>query len=167
MAIAITLKNYLDRMGAHYEVVAHAPTHSSLHTARAAHVPPDHLAKPVILEDENGFLMAVVPSNRQVRLGELSRQLSRHLRLASENELRDLFRDCAVGAIPPLGPAYGLETVVDDSLPLQDDVWFEGGDHEGLIHMQGPVFANLIQRAQRHHFSKELREPQTLWNRDT
>ena len=156
MAIAITLKNYLDSMGAHYEVVAHAPTHSSLQTARAAHVPPEHLAKPVILEDDDGYLMAVVPSNRQVRLGELSKQMSRHLRLATENELRDLFRDCALGAIPPLGTAYGLETVMDDTLPLQEDVWFEAGDHEDLIHMQGAEFASLMQRAQHHHFSKEL-----------
>ncbi|OGA51755.1 MAG: deacylase [Betaproteobacteria bacterium RIFCSPLOWO2_12_FULL_62_13] len=156
MAIAITLKNYLDSMGVHYEVVAHAPTHSSLHTARAAHVPADHLAKPVILEDDNGYVMAVVPSNRQVRMGELSKQMSRHLRLATENELRDLFRDCALGAIPPLGTAYGLETVMDDTLPLQEDVWFEAGDHEELIHMQGAEFASLMQRAQHHHFSKEL-----------
>ena len=34
--------------------------------------------------------------------------------------------DCEPGAVPPLGAAYGLDVVVDDSLTDHSDVYFEG-----------------------------------------
>ena len=41
--------------------------------------------------------------------------------------------------MPPVGPAYGVLTVVDDSLPRDGDLYFEAGDSEDLVHMTGPA----------------------------
>lgn len=156
MAIANTLKDYLNSRGIAYEVITHDPTATSTQTVRAAHIPAECLAKSVVLEDEAGFLMAVVPSNRRVRLGQLSANLHRHLRLASEHELAGLFRDCALGAVPPVGRAYGIETILDDELAHMRDVYFEAGDHEALIHMSGEQFAGLMSGIPRHFFARPL-----------
>jgi Ala-tRNA(Pro) deacylase len=102
------------------------------------------LAKSVLLEDEVGYLMAVVPSNRQVNLGELHRQMNRNLGLATESELGALFSDCEIGALPPLGPAYGIETIVDNEIAEQADIFFEAGDHEQLIHVSAETFSALL-----------------------
>jgi Ala-tRNA(Pro) deacylase len=58
-----------------------------------------------------------------------------------------LFADCDRGAVPPVGEAYGIPTVWDDSLGDLPDVYFEGGDHRTLIHMSGPDFAELMRGA--------------------
>jgi Ala-tRNA(Pro) deacylase len=113
-------------------------------------VPGNRLAKSVILGDEQGYLMVVLPSNRQVNLGELHRQLNRNLGLATESELGSLFTDCETGALPAMGPAYGLETVVDDLLAEQPDIYFEAGDHEQLIHVSAEVFEVLMGDRIRH-----------------
>jgi prolyl-tRNA editing enzyme YbaK/EbsC (Cys-tRNA(Pro) deacylase) len=61
------------------------------------------------------------------------------LRLATEAKLKYLLKDCEPGAVPPLGAAYGLETVWDDSLLEQSDTYFEAGDHETLVHMKRAI----------------------------
>ncbi len=144
MAIAMTFKEYLDQHGVPYEVVSHPRTYSSMRTAEAAHVPGHRLAKSVILEDDDGYVMAIVPSNRQLRLRSVSDQLHRDLRLASEPEIGTLFKDCDVGAIPPVGRAYGLETLVDDTLMREPDLYLEAGDHEELVHVSHDAFMDLL-----------------------
>ncbi len=154
MAIASTVSGYLAEHDVAYDVLTHPHTATSGETAEASHVPGTCLAKSVILEDDLGYLMAVLPSNRQVNLGELHRQLNRNLGLATESELGRLFRDCEPGALPAMGPAYGMETIVDDLLAEQPEIYFEAGDHEQLIHVSAEVFEVLMgDRIQHGQFS--------------
>ena len=150
MAIAMTVSNYLDEHGVDYDILSHPHTMTSGQSAEAAHVPGTRLAKSVVLEDENGYLMVVLPSNRQINLGELHRQMNRNLALATESELGNLFSDCEIGALPPLGPAYGIETVVDDAIAEQPDIYFEAGDHEQLVHVSAETFNALLGDVARH-----------------
>ncbi len=157
MAIAPVLKEYLEEHGVvHYGVLRHAHTESSMHTAAAAHVPGDRLAKSVLVADERGCVLAVMPSTSRLQLGELDRQLGRKLELATEEELKKRFKDCEVGAIPPIGSPYGIETVVDESLMEQPEIWFEAGDHEQLIHVSREQFSALIGDARRGRFSHHV-----------
>lgn len=156
MSISRSLKNYLEDHGAQYDIVEHAHTESSTRTAAAAHIPGDRLAKSVVVADDGGCLLAVVPSSHRVQFGELDRELDRKLGLATEAELRELFKDCEVGAIPPLGAAFGIETVVDESLTQLPEVWFEAGDHEHLVHMSGEQFSALVGDAPRRRFSRHV-----------
>ena len=91
-------------------------------------------AKSVIVEDDIGFVMAIVPADRNVQLGQLSRLLDReHLRLADENRIAAMFTDCDRGAVPALGMAWGMPTVIDDELEANEVVYLESGDHERLL----------------------------------
>ena len=150
MAIASTVSDYLAEHDVAYDVLTHRHTASSGETAEASHVPGTRLAKSVIVEDDQGYLMVVLPSNRQVNFGELHRQLNRNLGLATEGELVKLFADCEVGALPAMGPAYGMETIVDDVLAEQPDIYFEAGDHEQLIHVSAETFQLLMGDRIRH-----------------
>jgi Ala-tRNA(Pro) deacylase len=144
MAIAMTIEKYLEDQHVPYEVLKHPHTGSSLRSAEMSHVAGRNLAKAVMLEDDKGYLMAVLPANRRVNRDMLCAQLHRNLEFATEMEIGDWFRDCEMGAIPPLGPAYGIETVCDDELMDRDDIYFEAGNHEELIHVTGPVFRKLL-----------------------
>jgi Ala-tRNA(Pro) deacylase len=156
MAIARKLEEYMVGRGVAYDVVMHPHSHSSMETAERAHVPGNCLAKSVVLEDDNGYLMAVLPSTYHVRLSELSRELNRKLRLATEDELKTLFTDCETGAIPPVGTAWGMTTVIDESLATQPEIYFEAGDHERLIRMKGDAFMALMPGAALASFSHRI-----------
>ena len=153
MGIAITMEQFLDQQTARYDVVRHAPTDSSLRTAEASHIPGDRLAKGVVLKDDIGFLLAVLPATHRIRLADLEAQTRRNLHIAAELEMQVLFRDCVEGAVPVMGAAYGMDMIVDDSLSAQPDVYFEGGDHETLIHMNGSEFQRLTAQAPHGRFS--------------
>jgi Ala-tRNA(Pro) deacylase len=155
MAIASTVSKYLAEYDVPYDVMGHAHTASSAESAAVSHVPGNRLAKSVVLEDDQGYLLVVLPANRRLDLNELQRQLKRNLVFAAEHELGHLFSDCEVGALPAIGPAYGLETLVDNTIVEQPEVYFEAGDHEQLIHVSAEVFETLMGESIQHgHFSQ-------------
>lgn len=150
MSVSRHLSSYLDERGARYEVCTHAYSRSSAETARTANVMPSLLAKSVILEDESGYVMAVIPADRSVLVGELARLLGRkELRLADEERIVALFGDCDRGAVPSVGMAWGIETIVDDELEENDVVYMEAGDHERLLRLSRDDFHALMD-GQRH-----------------
>ena len=153
MAIAQRLQWYLDQAGLDYEVLHHPRSACSMETARQAAIPPGRLAKPVVLEDERGYLLAVVPASCRINLLELETWLHRHLELVTERNLGDLFPDCATGAVPPVGAPYQLPVVYDEVLEALPDVYFEAGDHEDVVHMNAYDFCALLGTAPCAHFS--------------
>jgi Ala-tRNA(Pro) deacylase len=154
MSIAPRLAWYLDASGIRYEVLPHPHSSSSLETAREARVPADHLAKPVLLEDERGYVMAIVPASHRVDLLRLNEQLHRDLGLAREREIADLFHDCERGAMPPVGGPYRVPTVYDDALAGHHDIYFEAGDHEDVVHLRGNDFLRLLEGSLHGRFSQ-------------
>lgn len=153
MTIAKTVEDYLQQNRIAYDVVPHPHTSSTRGTVQTAHVPADRVAKAVVLHDDSGYVMAVVPGSRHVSVKTLSKKLGRELSLAEEGSLVPVFKDCEVGAIPPLGPAYGMETIVDDSLVGQPEIYFEAGDHEELIRVKGEQFLSLLREARHGQFT--------------
>jgi Ala-tRNA(Pro) deacylase len=154
MAIAPTLAKYLATKNVAYDVLAHIPTQSALRTARACHIPGGCLAKAVLLRDEQGYALAVLPASHHIRLTDLKRQFGDDVELASEREIIEIFEDCARGAVPAIGECYGLDVVVDDDIDAQPEIYFEGGDHATLVHMTHAEFAALTWMARHGSFSR-------------
>jgi Ala-tRNA(Pro) deacylase len=153
MAIAPTFQKYLAAKNVRYDIVAHEPTKSSMRTAEACRISGDRVAKAVVLRDEYGYVLAILPASHHIRLDELRTQLGLDVELAAEYEIEELFDDCLPGAIPPVGECYGLDTMVDDSIEDQPEVYLEGGDHETLVHMSHAQFASLMATARHGCFS--------------
>jgi Ala-tRNA(Pro) deacylase len=153
MTIAPKLRHYLDRQNAIYEVVEHPPTVSAMQSAAAAHVPPSCLAKAVLVDlPDNEHLLAVLSADRRIDLDDLRTELDEKPRLAGQDEIVQIFDDCAPGAVPPLGFDYGVEMIVDDGLAREPDVFFEAGDHRSLVHMEQKEFRRLTRNARHGSF---------------
>lgn len=156
MGIAKRLKWFLDASGIDYEVLPHPHSSYSAQTARRSRIPLYCLAKPVLFEDEYGYVMAVVPAARRIDVERLGAQLHRRLELATEAEVDDLFDDCQDGAMPAIGTPYRIPTVYDDSLTGLPDVYFEAGDHDDVVHMSGDAFLELLSGSLHGRFSQLL-----------
>jgi Ala-tRNA(Pro) deacylase len=154
MTIAARVQHYLDDCGVDYEILEHGRTMTSMRTAEAGHISGERLAKAVLLKSDGGYCMAVLPASCHLRLGEVQDCIQQPVGLATEAEVGRLFADCELGAIPPVGHAYGLEMLVDDSLAEQPDIYFEGGDHMSLIHVNAGAFQRLTADARHGRFSR-------------
>jgi Ala-tRNA(Pro) deacylase len=152
MTIAPKLQNYLDQ-NVTYDLIPHEPTMTSIRTAEACRIPDDCLAKGIVLRRDAGYVLAVLPASHHIHFPDLKRQLGEDVSLASEDEIAQLFLDCARGAVPPIGNCYGLEVVIDESINERPEVYMEAGDHSTLVHMGHAQFAQLTADAQRGRFS--------------
>jgi Ala-tRNA(Pro) deacylase len=157
MTISATLNEFLDRQEAAYQLIPHPHTSSSMETAQQAHVPGHRLAKAVVLKGDGNYSMIVLPSVEHVDLALLREKFGYGMELATESELTNLFPDCSVGAVPPIGPAWGLNTYLDESFMDDDEeVYFEAGDHEDLIRVSGEQFRNLLGDVTHGHYGHTL-----------
>tara|TARA_B100000315_G_C14476885_1_gene541052 strand:- start:146 stop:616 length:471 start_codon:yes stop_codon:yes gene_type:complete len=156
MACSDTVKRHLSDKGVQFEVVSHSRTGGSMETAAAAHVSGEGLAKAVVLKDKDGHLVAVIPATHKLELGKLNESLGRSLEMAAEVEFADLFKDCDLGAVPPLAGAYGLDAVIDEGFTGMENVYFEGGDHSSLIKVSGADFQKLMAEADSGSFSHHV-----------
>lgn len=147
MSLSPTLVEYLSRHGTPYALEHHMHSFCSLESAREAGVDEESLAKSVVLQDESGFVLAVLPASRRLELERVREELGRALHVSREQDLARLFPDCERGAVPPIGAAYGLQTVLDASLEERDEIYFEAGDHETLVRMAGAAFLDLLEDA--------------------
>ncbi|KHF25865.1 aminoacyl-tRNA deacylase [Solemya velum gill symbiont] len=144
MAIATRLEEFLDSNSLSYDINAHEHAETGMRNAEAAHLPGDIVAKSVLLKDGDNYMLVVLPATHMLDLGQLHRKLDRHVGLATEEEVAQVFSDCQVGAIPPTGLLYDIDTIVDEALLSQPEIYFEAGDHEHLIHMQRDDFGKLM-----------------------
>lgn len=122
---------FLDRAGIRYEVVEHARTESAAAEARAAGVPASDVAKTVVVRDEEGVRLAVIPASERLDMHKLQEELgSKRLRLMTEPEMAEEFDDFELGAVPPLGPMFHALELIDQRLLDHERILCSGGDHE-------------------------------------
>ena len=145
MEISPTLVQELSKHGISYDIISHPYSEYSLNTARSVRIPESELVKSVILEDDQGYIMALVPADQHVKIRQVNQLLQRNVGLTTENTLQNIFCDCDPGAIPPVGEAYDLETIVDYHLDDCDDLYIEAGNHQDLLHLSGSSFRKLMQ----------------------
>ena len=148
MSIAPTVIQALRFKGVSFDVVRHPHSATAAGSAHAAHVREQQLAKAVLLKDPRGFVLAVLPANEVVDVAHVSRVLHRQLGLATEADVADAFYDCEPGAIPAVGEDYLIPTIVDEGLRHLDEVFFEAGDHERLVHISSEGFSRLMEDAE-------------------
>jgi Ala-tRNA(Pro) deacylase len=125
---------FLERQGVPYEVVEHEPTQTAIAEARAAGVPAADVAKTIVLRDEEGLRLAVIPASERLDMNKIERVLgSRGPRLVTEQEMAEEFEGFEVGAVPPFGSMFDALEVIDERLLDQDRILCSGGDHEHAI----------------------------------
>jgi Ala-tRNA(Pro) deacylase len=144
MAINDRLAELLKQREAEVEVVPHREAFTSQEIAHSTHLSGRNVAKVVVLRDEwRDHLMAVLPASEHVELEALRRVTGRSsLEIASEEDLRRLFPDCELGAMPPFGNLYGLPMYVDACL-AEHDIWFQAGNHHEIAHMSFKTYSRL------------------------
>jgi Ala-tRNA(Pro) deacylase len=125
---------FLEREGVPYEVVEHERTQSAAEEARAAGMPPANVAKTVVLSDQDGLRLAVIPASERLDMHKVKNALgSRGLRLVTEDEMAQRLEEIEVGAVPPFGSMFDAPELMDERLLDHDRILCSGGDHEHAI----------------------------------
>jgi Ala-tRNA(Pro) deacylase len=127
---------HLDEQGIEHEVVEHEQAFTASGEALASGVRPDNAAKSVLLHDEGGYRLVVIPASDRLDLRKVCDLLDTSkakVRLATEDEMRVDFPDFELGAIPPLGEMLPAPEIVDTRVLDHDRVLCNGGDHSHSV----------------------------------
>lgn len=139
------LKRFLDEKRVKYVSIKHSLAYTAQEIAASAHIHGKELAKTVIVRLDGKTAMAVLPASRRIDM-ELLRAAAKvkSAELASEQEFRDLFPGCSLGAMPPFGNLYGMDVFTDTALAADEEIAFNAGSHTELIRMDYKSFAELV-----------------------
>jgi Ala-tRNA(Pro) deacylase len=139
------LKEYLKSQNVKYVSIVHSEAYTAQEIAQSAHIPGGELAKTVMVKKDGKMAMAVLPASHKVSFSLLrAGSGASNLELASEQEFRDRFPDCELGAMPPFGNLYGMEVFVEEALAQDEEIAFNAGSHIELIKLSYADFSRLV-----------------------
>lgn len=140
------LREFLDGKKVKYVTMSHSPAYTAQEIAALAHIPGKELAKTVIVKVDGAMAMAVLPASYKVDFKLLKKAAkAKKVELASENEFKDLFPECEVGAMPPFGNLYDMDVYVAETLAEDESIAFNAGSHTELVRMAYADFDSLVQ----------------------
>ena len=138
------LKEFLDRHNVKYINILHSRAYTAQEIAASAHVPGREMAKSVMVKLDGKLAMAVIPASRQIDFKQLKAGIGvDSAELAGEEEFKDQFPECELGAMPPFGNLYGIEVYVSRELNKYPDIAFNAGSHTELMRMAYEDFRRL------------------------
>lgn len=139
------LTNYLEDHDVAFSTITHPLSFTAEGIARVSHIPGRMMAKSVVLNADGKWVMAVMPANKKIDLNKVKEILStKTTELANENNLKDIFPDCEIGAMPPFGNLYGMDVIVSADLTLDEEIAFNAGDHRELMEVNYKDYARLV-----------------------
>jgi len=140
------LKKFLDDNGIKYVSVQHSAAYTAQEVAALAHIPGELMAKTVMVKLDGRMAMAVVPASHQIDFDRLREAAGvESAELASEEEFKDYFPACDVGAMPPFGNLYDMPVYCASALSEDLEIAFSAGSHSELIQLAFADFEQLVQ----------------------
>jgi Ala-tRNA(Pro) deacylase len=139
------IKEFLDQNNVKYVSIKHSRSFTAQEIAASAHIHGKRIAKTVVLKVDGKLVFAVLPASYKVDFDLLKESLGyTNIRLANEQEFKDKCPGCEVGAMPPMGNLFNLETYVAASLVEDEEIAFNAGNHTELIRMLYTDFEKIV-----------------------
>ncbi|MEE8263933.1 MAG: YbaK/EbsC family protein [Gammaproteobacteria bacterium] len=139
------LKDFLDKNKTKYVSIKHSPTYTAQEIAASAHIPGKELAKTVMVKLDGKLAMAVLPASFRVDLNRLKDAAGVGVvEIANEQDFKNLFPECELGAMPPFGNLYDMDVYVAQSLAEDEEIAFNAGSHTELIKLAYKDFEKLV-----------------------
>ncbi len=139
------LKKHLDDNKIKYVIKSHSVAYTTPEIAAMAHIPGKEWAKTVIIKIDGKMAMAVLPASYRIDFDDFKKAVGvKNIELAPEEEFKNHFADCEVGAMPPFGNLYNMEVYVAESLTEDDVITFNACSHKELMQMAYKDFEKLV-----------------------
>jgi len=140
------LKRFLDDNGIKFVSIQHSAAYTAQEIAALAHIPGELMAKTVMVKVDGKMAMAVVPASHQIDFDRLREVAGAETaELASEDEFKDFFPACDVGAMPPFGNLYDMPVYCSNALSEDLEIAFSAGSHSELIRLSYADYEQLVQ----------------------
>jgi Ala-tRNA(Pro) deacylase len=144
MSMLAKLKLYLEENNVPYQVILHEEVYTAQELAQALHTPGRELVKVVVVKADEQYRMTVLSASKKIDLSKLRSLLkAATVSIVAEQELKALFPEAEIGAMPPFGNLYAMEVFVDKDLAGDEYITFNAGTHYEAVRMRYADYARL------------------------
>jgi len=142
--VAVKLGQFLSRQNIFVHEIHHERVNSLTSAVNLARVPAEVTLKSELLIDVKGAVMAVLPFPASLDIDAVNHLMGRNFQPLTLAQSDRLYTDCEPGAHPPVGAAYGIPVIVDESLLEQNLFYIQSGCNTTLLQMDGRAFRSSI-----------------------
>ncbi|TPW16535.1 MAG: signal transduction protein [Halothiobacillaceae bacterium] len=147
MSVAATVIRFLDRQQVAYTVHNLIHFESIEDAANRLGIAKHSLIYTVPLIDQFGLILTILPADRAISFTQLNGLMGRNFTPASTTQTLAVFRDCDCAYLPPLGEAYGVRAILEDSVVDSKVIYFIAGDSRHIIQVNSQGFLHLQNQA--------------------
>jgi Ala-tRNA(Pro) deacylase len=128
---------HLQAHGVPFAPIAHQQAYTSIDEARALGIDAGEVLKTVAVRAAGGYALMAIPATGRLDMHLVQAAVGdRHVRLATEEELRRDFPDIELGALPPLGSLLGAPLFVDQEVLQHETVVFAAGSQTESVQLK-------------------------------
>jgi Ala-tRNA(Pro) deacylase len=125
------LRTYFDDRGIKYRVFDHEPAATAEEYHAVVGTRYEQMPKAVFLrysrQEGERFAILALQAYKRADLKRIASLLdARTVRLGTRQQLRDM-TGCEFGELPPVGPLFGLESLLDQDLLSEETLYFSAG----------------------------------------
>lgn len=158
MPVPHSVKLILDKQHVAYSVSDTpecAPTDTVLHDHHLRNM---GAARSIILQDNDGRLLALIAADTLLDLNRLNQITGRQLRATTDDDLQKFYSKHQLESIPALPNLAGLPTVIDKSLMDRHSLFLDAGTAEHVLELQQDGFKQMVAGAIIDTISQPLAE---------
>lgn len=145
MAIPQKVIKFLDRAKVRYEPVKHRTVYTAYDKAATSRVPPKIVGKTLVLSLAKQLALVLIPANKNLDKNKLKKAAkAKKVDFVSERIIKNKLKGVKVGAIPPFGSLWKLQTFVDRTLLKAPKIIVNAGDYNWSIKISGASLKKLV-----------------------
>ena len=139
------LKRYLGEYGVHYDVQHHREVYTIQEVAAEVGEKGRAVAKVFIANADGKPVMLVLAAPDHVDYERVKEYLGvETVERAHEEQFRQWFPDCEVGAMPPFGNLYKVPVYMDRTLAEAPHITFQAGSHSDTIRIDMQDYLRIV-----------------------
>ena len=117
MKIPSKLAKFLAKNKIKYEEIRHRTVFTAFDKAATLKIKPGIVGKTLVLIADKNIVLALIPGNKNLDMMKLKKTAkAKKVGFISEREMKNKFKGFKIGALPPFGEIFKMQTFVDRGL---------------------------------------------------
>lgn len=155
MAVPKKIINFLEKSKVKYKILEHKTVYTAFDKSQTLKVSPKIVGKTLVLKIGKYLAIALISASKNLDLKKFEKLVDKEVDFASEKLIKNKIKGVKVGAVPPFGNLWGLQTFVDKSLFREKKIILNSGDWNYSIEISTKDLKKLVPDLILGSFSKK------------
>jgi len=155
MPIPKKIIKYLEKAKVKYEPIEHKTVYTAFDKARTLKVKKNIIGKTLILKTDKDLVVCLISANKNLdknkfkkvanlKRKKIGKKSIKKIEFVSERVMKNKFKGVKIGAVPPFGSLWQLQTFIDRSFLKNPKIILNAGDYNWSIKITPKSFKKLI-----------------------